>query len=374
MEKGEIINLLKRYSDGKCDEAEKARVETWYVNQQSLNVPHLTEAVLNADLAAIEKRLPQKHRKILSMPWYYSTVAAALLIIASGTFLYITKDPAYNQAQRLNSKSIKPGGNHAILTLADGQVILLDTAKKGTLISQSGLKVEKAENGELVFSMPATAKGTVNAKTYNTLETPKGGQYQLNLPDGTKIWLNAMSSIRFPSVFAAHERKVELTGEAYFEVAHNAAKPFKVASNTQQVEVLGTHFDVKTYADEPYAETTLMQGSVSVSSLNGGSALLKPGQQSKTDKSNIRVNQADTEAVIAWKNGYFIFKNEDIESIMRKLSRWYNIDVVFEGDFKDKRFEGAISRFNDISEILRKFELTESIHFKIEGRRVIVMK
>lgn len=373
MEKGEIIDLLNKYTAGKCDEAEIALVETWYLNQPALDVPDLTASMLKNDLDAVAKRLPQKRSNLFRLSWY-SSVAAAVLIIASATYLYITKDPAYNQAQRLNSKAIKPGGDHAVLTLADGRIILLDTAKNGNISSTAGLKIEKAANGELVFSVSASAKVSKNSNAVNTLETPAGGQYQLNLPDGTKVWLNAKSAVRFPSVFAADARRVELNGEAYFEVAHNPAKPFKVNSSTQQVEVLGTHFNVKTYTDEPDAETTLMQGAVKVSSFSAGSVILKPGEQARSKGNRIAVNQADTEAVMAWKNGYFIFKNEDIESIMRKLSRWYNIDVVYEGDFKDKRFEGSVSRFNDISEILRKFELTGSVHFKIEGRRVIVMK
>ncbi|HEY0175669.1 MAG TPA: FecR domain-containing protein [Pedobacter sp.] len=381
MEKQEIIDLLRRYEAGQCSAEEQALVETWYLHQQPVPVISLTAAELEHDLEEIHALLPKANKVVVRQLWYKIAAAAIILItLGTGLYFYTGNDRHASQLARLHNTMIKAGGNYASLTLADGTKISLDAAVSGEVARQSGLSIEKTKSGQLVYKVKSGADLPASATAYNTIATPKGGQYEVDLPDGTKVWLNSASSLKFPLVFSGNRRQVNLEGEAYFEVTHNKEKPFIVNSERQQVEVLGTHFDVNTYADEPHVKTTLLEGSVKVSPVGshqavaGSSIMLKPNQQAVLDRHSLKVTASDINEAVAWKNGYFIFQNEDMESIMRKISRWYNVDVVFEGDFKDKKFEGSISRFKDVTEILRKFELTGSVYFKIDGRRITVMK
>ncbi|MGY0036944.1 FecR family protein [Pedobacter sp. NJ-S-72] len=211
------------------------------------------------------------------------------------------------------------------------------------------------------------------------METPKGGQYQLVLPDGTKVWLNAASSLRYPVAFQGNERKVELTGEAYFEVAKDKTRPFEVYSNNQVVQVLGTHFNINAYSNEPFVSTTLLEGSVKVTnSLTNAQKIIRPGQQSlisKDGQAGIEVKNMDLDEAVAWKNGYFMFNEEELESILKKVSRWYNVDVQYEQEeLKHQLFSGTLSKYSNVSQVLKKLEMLQSIHFKIEGRKIIVTK
>jgi ferric-dicitrate binding protein FerR (iron transport regulator) len=208
--------------------------------------------------------------------------------------------------------------------------------------------------------------------SYNTLSTPRGGQYQLVLPDGSKVWLNASSSIHFPTAFAGHERNVELTGEAYFEIAKNKQKPFHVNVNGMQVEVLGTHFNVNAYGDEGAIKTSLLEGSVKIKKGNI-SGLLKPGQQGvlKKNSTDLEIKNADMNEAIAWKNGLFEFDGADIKSIMREIGRWYDVDVVYAGKVPDRRFEGKISRDAQLSDVLKILALS-NVKFSVEGKKIIV--
>jgi transmembrane sensor len=211
---------------------------------------------------------------------------------------------------------------------------------------------------------------------YNTIETPKGGQYRIDLPDGTMVWLNAGSSLRYPNRFAGQERKVALTGEAYFEVAKNKQMPFRVVSGKQVVEVLGTHFNINAYTDEASVKTTLLEGSVNVLlQETHQSELLNPGQQAvvKYNGSSIVVQPVKVEEAVAWKNGYFMFVDADLESIMRQLARWYDVEVAYEGNLGSLKFGGMVSRSKSIAQTLRILELTGNVRFKVAGRRVTVM-
>ncbi|HEY6900894.1 MAG TPA: FecR domain-containing protein, partial [Puia sp.] len=195
--------------------------------------------------------------------------------------------------------------------------------------------------------------------------------HKLVLSDGTQVWLNAQTTLTYPVSFTGKERVVKLTGEAYFEVAHDGTKPFKVVSNGQEVQVLGTSFDIKAYADEPVVQTTLLTGSVKLSASNNY-VLLKPGQQAVLENNkDFSVNEVEPSESIAWKNGYFLFKNEGIESVMRTIARWYNVDVSYEGDVKKRRLGGTVSRYQNLDDLLKTIELTKSVKFKIEGRKVI---
>ncbi|RZJ76387.1 MAG: FecR family protein, partial [Flavobacterium sp.] len=282
------------------------------------------------------------------------------------------------QIANVNPKPVKntivPGSNNAVLTLANGNQISLNDKENGILASQSGVIITKNKDGQLQYQIKADAPAGIN-----TISTPRGGQYQLILVDGTKVWLNAASSITFPTQFNGSERKVEIIGEAYFEVAKNAKKPFKVKSKNQIIEVLGTHFNVNTYDDEAADKTTLLEGSVSVNKIANGkvqtntSKILKPGQQStvSANQSQILVATADEDEAIAWKNGYFKFNKADIQSIMRQVSRWYNVDVEFKGEMNKDLFVGKINRSEHVEEVLNILERSK-INVAIKGRTIII--
>ncbi len=313
--------------------------------------------------------------------WYQLGVAASILIlITTGLYFYKNRTVDDNIAAKVvepKEAIITPGDDKAILTLSDGTKIILEDAKNGILANQAGVSIQKTSDGELLYSFSNSAN-TVSPETkenviYNKIETPIGGKYQVNLPDGSKVWLNSSSSLRFSALFNGHTREVELSGEAYFDVSKNKGKPFRVITKDQIVEVLGTQFNINSYSDEGPIKTTLIEGSVKII-YKDKVVLLSPGQQFQPKELVSAVVEADTEEVVAWKDGYFVFKNEDIKSIMRKLSRWYNVEVSYSGNIPEVGFGGNISRSKDISEVLDVLQLTNAIHFKVEGRRITVMR
>lgn len=284
---------------------------------------------------------------------------AAALLIGITTTIYLLYHPAPKQAIALK---IRPGKDVATLTLADGTTITLDSTANGIISQQGNVRITKLPTGELVY----TPEGS-NAQEilYNTMTTPKGGQYKLTLPDGSKVWLNAASSITYPAAFAGKERTVTIKGEVYFEIAKNENMPFHVKANNITVDVLGTSFNIMVYEDEPTIKTTLITGAIKV---NG--YLLKPGQQAANERIT---DNADTEEAIAWKNGLFEFNQQSIVSIMQQISRWYDVDIQYQGNIKSKTFTGQISRYADITTVLQKLELTGGIHFKVSDRTVTAM-
>lgn len=269
---------------------------------------------------------------------------------------------------------IAPGGNRAILTLANGKQIVLTNAQNGFLAQQGGTQINKTGNGQVIYNAAQSIGGTDTA--YNVITTPRGGQYTIILPDSSKVYLDANSSLRFPAAFSGKLRTVMLTGEAYFEVAHNKNRPFHVLTKGQMVEVLGTHFNVNAYDDEKFIKTTLLEGSVRVST-GGKVAMLTPGEQSLTGNEvttskNISVIQnANTDEAVAWKNGFFQFDNADIKTIMRQFARWYNVDVVFEGSVQERLFSGEIHRNLTVLQALELLNYA-NVHFNIDGKRIIV--
>ena len=309
-------------------------------------------------------------------------IAAAIALIVVGSYLYKSKLQPTDNQQNVFVNDVAPGKNGATLTLANGRKIQLSTASNGELAKEAGVSITKTKSGELIYEIKDNNK---SSQSINTLSTAKGETYQVVLPDGSKVWLNAASKLSYPARFSASgKRKVSLDGEAYFEIAKDKAHPFIVETAKQDVEVLGTHFNVNSYADENITKTTLLEGSVKVSLNSGNTAqnnqsnanetILKPGQEaSLSNTGKISVAEADTELAMAWKNGKFIFDNERIEDIMRMLARWYNVEVTYQKGAGDQPFTGSISRSDNISKILEKITYTQNIHFKIEGRRVTVM-
>lgn len=304
-------------------------------------------------------------------------VAAGIFMTLSVGLLFWNQQKPVNKPAYTTNKieqKIVPGGNKAYLTMADGAVILLNEVKNGTLNTQTDVQINKVKDGILEYNHSVTSDKNIHQLSYNTINIPRGGEYQVVLSDGTKVWLNSASSLKYPAVFHGNERKVELSGEAYFEVAKNVSKPFHVVVNGINVQVLGTHFNIMSYGDDKEVKTTLLEGSVRLSGKTAA-ILLKPGQQAMLNEQQtaFNVKTVDVEDVIAWKNGLFAFNNEDIQTIMKRISRWYDVEVIFPENFRRRNFGGTISRFKDVESVLKSLELTGSIHFKIEGRRITVM-
>jgi transmembrane sensor len=315
--------------------------------------------------------------KVIRMNKYWWAAAAVLFIFISSAIYFLvnnnqtdnsgiarSKIPAEQQQDRL------PGGDKALLTLADGSQIVLDSAGNGILAQQGNSKIIKQEDGQLVYTPSGPG---IDEIAYNTLATPRGGQYKITLPDGSKVWLNAASSLKYPAAFFGNERKVEITGEAYFEIAKDATRPFKVQVNQMEVEVLGTHFNINGYDDEEAIRTTLLEGSVKINTKDF-SNFLKPGQQAqlqKTGKIKL-VNDADLEETMAWKDGNFQFENSDITTVMRQIARWYDVEVEYKGTVS-KHFIGTISRNVNLSKVLTMLQQTGEVKFIIEGKKVMVM-
>ncbi|MBE9599379.1 FecR family protein [Pedobacter sp. MC2016-24] len=309
--------------------------------------------------------------------WPKIAVAATLIFsMASAAYFYIGRQSILSNSVAFD-QVIKPGKNRATLTLADGKEISLNDAANGDLIKQAGLSISKTAEGQLVYNVENVDNITDDSKM-NTISTPNGGEWQIRLPDGSTVWLNAASSLVYPlNIGVAKTRKVKLRGEAYFEVAKNAAHPFIVETEKQMLEVLGTHFNVNSYADEQITRTTLLEGSIRVADAKNLSAteVLKPGEQAVLSANGIKVSTVDTDESVAWKNGYFKFNNEKQESIMRKISRWYNIQVEYaDQEAKNVVYYGTMSRFEKISQVLQKFEQTGEVSFDLKGNKLIVYK
>jgi transmembrane sensor len=306
----------------------------------------------------------------------YAAAAAMIMVVTTGVYLLLNNGQPKESGHRVASAAtpiindVPPGGNKAILTLADGASIVLDTAANGALTQQGNTTVSKLDNGQLAYN---TANKKPGAILYNTIATPRGGQYQVTLADGTKVWLNAASSLRFPTAFMGKERSVTLTGEGYFEVAKNAAKPFTVLMNGMLVRVLGTHFNVMGYANEKEMITTLLEGAVKVSK-GTETGILKPGMQAKltaADKMEV-VRDVDVEGAIAWKNGAFNFHNTDLETILHQVERWYDVTVIYQSAKPTLYLSGMVSRHKSLSQVLTMLQQA-GVQLKLQGKQVIIL-
>jgi len=375
--------LAEKWMNGTITPEEERVFAEWY------NANRDEEVIVPSTFASDE----QEHRdRILahirsgmngSLPrrrsrWLPAVAAAVLLLAGAGSLwwgLGRSGDRAPQIAEATPATVIRPVTDKATLTLGDGSTVNLEAAKDGSITASGAAHIDR-QAARLVYKT-GQATGATEARTpavmaYNTLTTPRGGLYSIILPDGTKAWLNASSSLRYPVVFRGATREVTLTGEGYFEVAPNAAQPFVVRVGSVTVNVLGTHFDVMAYDDEPAITTTLLVGAVNVQ-VGDRQQKLIPGEQAQLIKDDNRLLSAtaDVDQAIAWKNGIFKFKSEDIRSVMRKVSRWYDVDVTFEGTINE-HFTGAVPRGADVRELLKTMELTNSIHFRVEGNRITV--
>jgi ferric-dicitrate binding protein FerR (iron transport regulator) len=371
-EEQELFNVI---DDAEHEEAIKLALMQMLQNQSADN--NFNEDEWNVVLKKIlntKKNTTAVHHKIKAFHWT-RIAAAAILLIAVGLGVFFSSHNTQKNLAETNVKSaalkndIAPGGNKAILTLGNGSRVILDSTMKATIIKQGETTISKPQNGDLVYSSDNVDKE--NEVIYNTLSTPMGAQYSLQLPDGSKAWLNAASSITFPTAFNGSNRNVSITGEVYFEVAKDKTKPFIVNVNDIQVEVLGTHFNINSYSDEDAIKTTLLEGSVKILKA-GKTAMLAPGQQAVINNSDINLlNSVDIDQVIAWKEGNFYFKNDDMTEIAKQLSRWYNADIMIKKQ-TSKHYTGIISRSNNISAVLKMLELAGDVQFEIDGNNITV--
>lgn len=393
MNENEYLSLCEKYLKGTCTPEEEILLKEFQETHLLSDQPWVSETMGDERMVTKEifdrlQRSIQHSReaKIVRLrPRLRTAAAAVAAFMFIGVSAYLLSHRSAPGNSRVNirqqagvlKKRIVPGSNKAILTLADGSEIDLNSTKNGIVTVQGKTNITKSGDGILVYNSPDKKMHAGILPHDNTLTIPRGGRYKIVLPDGSSVWLNSSSTLTFPTTFTGDQRLVHLTGEAYFEVAKNKKMPFKVLlKDNTQVEVLGTHFNVKAYEDERNIKTTLLEGSVKLSS-GSGKRMLVPGQQGvvdlKADKS-ISVREADVDEAVSWKNGNFMFVNEDITSIMRKISRWYNVDIVYRDDVSDKTFTGTISQFSDVTDVLRIIQLTKVVHFKIEERRIIVMQ
>ena len=344
-----------------------------FKSEQSTKMFHTILPIsIEKDGAEHESNL--SNRKIW-FPMLRRVSVAALMIIFIGFSLYSWFKPSASpQMSNVNTpvfQDLPPGGDKAILTLANGRTIVLDSAKNGILASTRSFKVMQTESGEIAYHPIDKININTLGAELNTITTPRGGEYRVILPDGSKVWLNSESSIKFPGVFVGNTRKIELEGEAYFEIAKNAAMPFIVKTNKSEIEVIGTHFNVKAYNAEDIMKTTLLEGSIKITGYNS-SSLLKPGQQAQIIGQELKViNRIDVEAEIAWKNGLFQFKDTEIKDVMRQAALWYDLNVTYDDKMPEKHLTGKISRNVKASEFLNILDYA-GVKFKILGNNIIL--
>lgn len=368
LDKTELIELASRISDGSATDEDIRKYNLLHRHFQAEGIVVMEDVeakLLEEDMIAqINQEL--FHRANLRLRFWITRIAASIVLIGTlvATFYYFSRTPVKTET----IANILPGSNKATLILANGRKVLLAETQGVISLGTDG-RASNDTAGILKYEgMTAPAGGL----GFNSVETPRGGIYQLKLADGTKVWLNSASKLHYPVVYAESERVVELEGEAYFEVAKIAGKPFKVKSKGQVLEVLGTHFNLNSYHDEPYITTTLLEGAVVLSS-SDNQLILRPMQQALYRKGQFRLKKVeDVDEVLAWKNGYFQFDDEDLESVLRKISRWYDVDIRFVGTPTEQKFNGSISRSKGIKKALEVIEATGNVNFRIEGRTLIV--
>jgi transmembrane sensor len=374
--------LIRKYLKGTATPEEEALLQSWYLEMardqpaipQEPDYSAIGDEILQK-LRAEQQALPrldQPEAKPAVRIWPRVAVAAAILIALSvGSLLVLHKkeEPTIVRTQALDN-DIPPAGTMATLTLTDGKTILLDSTRNGTLTQQGNTSIQ-SHDGQLIYS-PGQPTTQVATTTYNTLTTTLGEHYAVTLPDGTKGWLNAGSSITYPITFATNERRVTVIGEVYLEIVHNAKQPFRITVKDQRIEDIGTHLNIKAYDDDSTINTTLLEGGVWVEK-GPASATLKPGQQAtiRPNDNSFQVKMVDADQAIAWKNGYFSFDRADIQTVMHEMARWYNVQVIFKGALPKTKFKGKVYRNINASEALKILSYFGA-HFQIEGKTIIV--
>jgi len=412
MQKEQIEELVRKYFNNTATPQELDQLSAWYRTMSAeevvwfAEIQNEEEILKAAMLKNIQNQIGEQQNRSTRKLWPRIAAAAAiLLVVGAALFFYInsSRHVILNSVRDLGlaSQDIKPGGNKAYLVLSNGKRVSLTDAANGELAQEAGVEITKTANGQVIYTASGS-DGIKYSNALNTIETPRGGQYQVRLPDGSKVWLNAASKLIYPVSFNGRgQRVVELSGEAYFEIFKNKLQPFVVKSKNQEVTVLGTHFNVNSYSDEPDTKTTLLEGSVSVRHLEGsaatrdlsyrrddvrgrddvkgggrsGEVVLKPNEQAVLAGGKLSVKEVEAVSFTDWKDGQFYFRNEALPSVMRKLARWYNVDIQFQGQIdQTTTFSGVVSKYDQISKVLTLMEKSEGLHFKIEGRTVTVLK
>lgn len=342
------------------------------VSDQLLGKPEVA-AILDKSFLKVTAAIDAGHGQKSTQVWPRIAIgiAAAIALIVLGVYFFSYTKNTGNDDYSATAQDVAPGKVGATLTLANGKKIRLSDAENGQIAKEAGIGVFKTADGHLIYKIE---DGAGDPNKMNTLTTEKGETYRLILSDKSMVWMNAASSLTYSTGLNEHGlRKVKLDGEAYFQIAEDKEHPFIVETRQQEVEVLGTHFNINAYANEEEVTTTLLQGSVKISG-RSGSKILTPGSQSSVNQHSISVEEVDTERAIAWKNNKFLFENDNIQYIMRMIERWYNVEVVYVGEMPTEKFGGGVSRFDNVSQVLRILESTGGVHFKIHGRKILVSK
>lgn len=373
----ELIEILNRISNGEASDEDIHQYDHWCHSFQLKGIPiPEIEKITSGMLEEVTKRIKHESKAYRLRLW--SRVAAAVCVILTmglGGYHLIHKPQSEQITENQIANNIVPGGNKATLTLANGQTIILDSMHSGHIANQGNSKITKTGNGLLAYQAQSTKLKAQSEALFNTLTVPRGGQYQLILPDGTKVWLNAASSIRYPAAFAGRERKVAITGEVYMEVAKDVLHPFIVSTRNADITVLGTSFNIMAYPDESSVETTLVDGSVKVSLPGGKEArIIRPGQQAIVAGAdgNIGVKTVNVGDVAAWIHGLLSLNDCSVQEFMDQLSRWYNVDIEYAGKIPPKKLGGMINRNANLSDVLSALDAA-GIHTRVEGEKIIVL-
>jgi ferric-dicitrate binding protein FerR (iron transport regulator) len=370
----QISLLAEKMLKGTISDEEKVLFENWYNTFPEQDIQWNDETTHSAEELKNRMLLRIKGQKTIVRTWYWA--AAVLTLFIAGTVYYYTRQTSgeqlVGQSGIAANHGIVPGSNKATLLLANGNTITLNEEHDGTLAQQGNTQVIKLNTGQLAFQS-GNGKDAGNMAALNTLSTPRGGQYQITLADGTIVWMNAASKLIFPTSFSGKDRVVKLIGEAYFEIAPNEHQPFILNVNDMQIKVLGTHFNVKAYDDEPIVKTTLLQGMVKVAARDK-EVLLKPGQQAKMNNSgDMNVVSVNVDDVVAWKNGTFSFNDVTIEEVMRQIARWYDVEIIYPEGSPQGLFRGDIDKASDITTVLKILEVS-GVRFDVEGRKILVRR
>lgn len=381
MDKIDLKHLLDKYRTGSCNPEELALLENWYLQWQVE-----PEEFTGTDLLVgkyrvweeVSKELEPGHavtlperRKGRVLVATISAVAAAIILVIGGLFYFGPNDKPAKNSINTSANAILPGSEGAVLTLANGQQIRLNDVKNGQLANEAGVVISKSRDGVLTYEIK---NGNGDPSSMNTLTTSKGETFKIRLPDGSLAWLNAASGLTYQAnLGVTGKRTVQLSGEGYFEIAEDKSRPFVVNTALQQVQVLGTHFNINSYANEKMTRTTLLEGSVRVTSVTGIGSLLKPNQEAAVNSAgDVKIKPADPEIATAWRKKQLLFEGVDIGYIMRMVQRWYDVEVVYQGNEITSTFSGGVSKLNNLSEVLKSIESTGKVHFKVEGRKVYV--
>ncbi|MFD2871692.1 FecR family protein [Mucilaginibacter ximonensis] len=379
MDKELFKNLIHKVENGTATDEELSTFNA-YMNRLSTGQNSAFSPIENEDAirdemwANLQAAItPVKTRRL---NWYIPVgIAAVLLLGISIGIHFLTANPTPEKEwQAQVDHDIKPLGNAATLTLANGKKIILTNRVGGVLAVQQNAVIHQTAGGQISYTDADKSRGSV---AFDTLTTPSGAVYNLKLGDGTTVWLNASTSLRFPESFPSGKRELQLLyGEAYFEVAHRANAPFSVRTTQGLVEDIGTHFNIRAYADEPTEKTTLLEGSVRITAQNKIQAKLVHGQQAQlnhTAVKSLNVINVDLDEIMAWKNGLFLFDNEKLSSIMKKIAGWYNVKVAYQNDaIKNEVFYGSISRFKNVSEVMDMLERTGNSHFELKNNVIFI--